>query len=88
MDGISSGTTLQSYEDDRAHNRDEVEGQVHNIANECLRGELLERRFDELAELLHWIIKVARLQLTAFRENTSLSARDQDTIKCIHQGIL
>lgn len=39
---VSSSTTLQSNEDDRTHNWDEVERQVHDIANESLRSELLE----------------------------------------------
>lgn len=64
----------------------EVEGQVHDVADEGLGAEFLERTLQDLAKSFHGI--ATGLELPALAHHASLIARDKRTVKRVKQSIL
>lgn len=88
MDTVPSVTSLKKDEDHSSHYRYEVQWQIHNIANDRLWCVLLEWRLENLSQLCHRIIEIARLELAALGQNLGLSSSHHDTVKGIDEGIL
>lgn len=66
--------------------RDEVERQVHDVANEGLGAIFLERTLQDLAKSVHGI--ATRLELPALTHYAGLVAREHRTVKRVQQSIL
>jgi hypothetical protein len=67
--------TLKDQEDDSTNDRHEVEGQVHEVADDSLRRESHERLLNEFAETSHRI--TAGLEISPFGYDICLVLLDQ-----------
>lgn len=77
--------TLDENEDNRSHQWDEVERQVHEVTNDGLRPESLERVLQDLSKPRNR--GVSWLNLTTFFDNLSRVSGDEGAIKSIEEGI-
>lgn len=82
----SRPAALQDDEDDRPHNRDEVERQVHEVLDQRRGGELRKGLLYELSQPRHGI--TAGLDLSASRDQIRGPLGDQHAVKGVDQSIL
>lgn len=86
MHGLTAVATLQSDEDDRSHDGDEVERQVHDISDDRTGAELLEGTPDDLAKLCDGI--TARLQFSTLGYEVVGVLGDEGSVEGVEQGFL
>lgn len=76
---------LKDDEHDGADHGNEVEREVHQVANHCFRGELGERLARELAQTLDSIANGGRFDLAFFGDQSGMAALDEGGIECIDE---
>lgn len=84
--GLSAVTSLDEDEDCWANNWDEVEWQVHEVANESCKGELLEWATGDLGKAGD--ATATRLELASVGNNTGLIAGEESAVKDVEQSVL
>ena len=77
--------TLQYHKHDSAHYGDEVKRQIHQVSDQGIRCEFLERRLRQFAQLPH--DTATTLNLPAFRDEICSIFANKYTIEGVNQGI-
>lgn len=78
--------TLHEDENGRADDRDEVQGKVHDVSDQCLWAEALKGTLENLSQPLHGLR--ARLNLAAFADHVCRVSGDKGAVKGVEDGIL
>lgn len=76
---------LKKDEENGTNNRDEIEGQIHEVSNDCFGTESLEWFLQCLSEFLNRI--TAGFDLSPFLHNLPLVSREQCAVEGVENGI-
>lgn len=82
----SEPASLQDHEEDSTHNRDKVQREVHEVADDSARCKLRERLGRELTQLCDWV--TARLDGTLLRDQSGHVARHESAVEGVDERIV
>lgn len=88
MSTWSVSLALQHNEDDGAHYRDEVERQVHKVADDGLRRELRKWLGDQFAQARNSVSSSGTFDLTLLSHKFGLAAGDKSAVEGVDQAVL